>query len=80
MLFNENIEQIGTDDTWTDVGATHAVSDTYFTPAINNGKLVYLKDSEVFDVKRSSNYKAYPDYIYHDQIEVLYFVHLMNLG
>ena len=70
MLFNENIEQIGTDDTWTDVGATHAVSDTYFTPAINNGKLVYLKDNEVFDVKRSSNYKAYPDYIYHDQIEV----------
>ena len=63
MLFqnNEGIKQVGTDNTWTDIGATHPVSNTYYTPGINNGKLVYVKGGEVFDLPRSSNLLAYPD-------------------
>lgn len=48
MLFNATtMQQIGGDDTWIDVGATHAVSETYYTPAINNGNLVTIKDDVI---------------------------------
>ena len=55
MLFynKDGIKQIGGDTTWTDVGASHSVSNTYYTPAINNGKLVYLKEDKISQIKNS---------------------------
>lgn len=73
MLFyhNDEIIQIGNDKTWTDVGASHAVSDTYYTPAINNGKLVAVKGGDVLNVARSEYIDAYISYLKeHPQIVV----------
>lgn len=69
MLFDTNLNQIGVEDTWTDIGATHAVSNTYFTPGIVNGRLVYVKDGQIFSVERSQDGSVYPDAIYHDDEE-----------
>lgn len=55
--------QVDTQYQWKDVGASHAVSETYFTPAIHDGKLVYLKDTEIFNMERDAN--SYGNYISH---------------
>lgn len=53
MLFKneDGIKQIDQDNTWTDVGASHAVSETYYTPAIKDGKLYYIKDDVIAEIK-----------------------------
>lgn len=66
MLYRNNgdeIVQLDTGKTWTDVGASHAVSETYYTPAICNGDLVYIKDDKYYSIERDSsavdNYKHF---------------------
>ena len=71
MYHGDTILQVGEDKTWTDVGASHAVSETYFTPAINNGKLVGLKEGNIYPINRSEFLDAYLSYlIEHPQIVV----------
>lgn len=59
MYHGDILRQIGEDKTWTDVGASHAVSDTYYTPAINNGDLKILFNHELVDVSRSDDLTVY---------------------
>ena len=61
LLYHDGrIRQVGEDKTWTDVGASHAVSNTYYTPAINDGKLYYVHNGEIDTVYRNKhNLDAY---------------------
>lgn len=67
MLFWNNADaiQIDPDNTWIDVGASHPVSKTYYTPAIKNNKLYYLKDDKITAVENVDNiiWKAVTGYI-----------------
>lgn len=68
MLFmnqGDTFKQIGDDETWKDIGASHAVSQTYYTPGVNNGSLVYVKDGEVFPLTRDES--AFNSYTHHVQ-------------
>lgn len=64
--------QVGEDKTWTDVGASHATSEIYYTPAINNGSLKCIFNGEIYDVHRDlnhlENYKSHTTY--HPQVIV----------
>ena len=60
------IKQIGVEETWQDIGASHAVSDTYYTPAICDNKLYYIKGEKVELVTRDK--AAYENYTHHTQI------------
>lgn len=66
MLFkndNGDIVQVGNEDTWTDIGASHAVSEQYFTPGIKEGKLFYVKEDFIAPIHRDlasyGNYKSH---------------------
>lgn len=65
MLYwnNNGIKQISGETTWTDVGASHAVSTTYYTPAINNKKLVYLKDDVITTLDTTKTWKMVTGYV-----------------
>ena len=72
MYHGDILKQVGEDKTWTDVGASHAVSETYYTPAINDGKLCYVYKGEVGSIERDMNHLAnYTNFIVkHPQILV----------
>ena len=59
LLYNEDgyYKQIGGDTTWTDIGASHAVSNTYYTPAINDGALKCIKGETILDVVRDMHHQ-----------------------
>ena len=53
------------ENTWTDVGASHAISSQYYTPAIKNGNLKYIKDDIIYNLRRDNTttggYKTHCD-------------------
>lgn len=55
MYHGDTLKQIGEDKRWTDVGASHATSDTYYTPAINNGNLYYIYKGNAELIERDVN-------------------------
>ena len=67
MLFwinNGTYNQVGEETTWSDVGATHAVSELYYTPAIYSGKLMALKDGVIEPIVRDPNENdVYKDFV-----------------
>lgn len=65
MYHTENsFAQIGQDNSWADVGASHAVSDMYYTPAINAGKLCAVHKDSITEIARDvNNLDAYEIYI-----------------
>ena len=53
MLFRnltDGIEQLGEEKDWIDVGASHAVSEQYYTPAICGDRLYSLKEDTMEEV------------------------------
>ena len=66
LLYNTDgyYKQIGEDTTWTDIGASHAVSNTYYTPCINDGKLQIVKGETLYDVARDLHHQdMYIDHV-----------------
>lgn len=55
MYHGDILKQVGEDKTWSDVGASHANSDMYYTPAINNGKLYYIYKGNAELIERDVN-------------------------
>ena len=73
LLYHGDIyKQVGKDKTWTDIGASHAVSETYYTPGVNNGKLYYVYKGDANLISRDKNQlDSYISHIIkHPQIEV----------
>ena len=56
LFFNDgDLKQVGGDTDWEDVGAAHAVSDLYYTPAIRNGQLNLVKEVEITECPQLNN-------------------------
>ena len=66
------LQQVGDSKAWTDVGASHAVSEMYYTPAICNGKLYYLyKGVATLIPRNEDNLSGYTEHIIeHPQVIV----------
>lgn len=60
-----DFKYIDGENTWSDVGASHAISEQYYTPAIKNGYLKYIKDDVVYNLRRDNTtqggYQTYCD-------------------
>lgn len=64
LFFNDNegLVQIDEGDNWTDIGASHAISDTYYTPAIKGGNLYILHDRELTLLDGTGGWSAITGY------------------
>lgn len=81
LLYNVDgyYKQIGGDTTWTDIGASHAVSDTYYTPAINDGALKCVKGETIFDVVRDMHHQdMYKEHVIEHDAKTVFDVDTMT--